>query len=431
MIRRVHIKGYKSLRDVEIELQPLTIVFGPNAAGKSNLFDALGLVSRIATSKTLREAFHQHRGAPLEAFYYADTGLEGLFKKKTAQFTIEVDIRLSEDVVKTVEDRVQQVREEVPGREDLAERPRRTVVERDLRYSVTIQIATDTGYLQVLSERLTALKADGTGEKRSRAAFISREGNKIRLRRERGAGRPTEYDVGLDYSLVSTPLYPPHYPHVSAFKEDLARWRFYYLEPGVMRKPTPIKVVDALGPEGADLAAFYNFLKSENPSSFNDINRALDQLVPTIRGLDVVRSNDGFLHLLIDEDGVFFSARVISEGTLRLLALLAITNSPTPPTVIGYEEPENGVHPRRLKLIADLLENAAIENRTQIIVNTHSPILPEYFDNDALFVCGKVGHETVIQKFTSDGLLFKAQEIRAAFDETPLSERILRGDFGG
>ncbi len=45
MIERVKAQGYKSLKDVEVELQPLTVIFGPNAAGKSNLFDALALLS--------------------------------------------------------------------------------------------------------------------------------------------------------------------------------------------------------------------------------------------------------------------------------------------------------------------------------------------------------------------------------------------------
>ena len=49
MIRRVFIKGYKSLRDVDLILSPLTVIIGPNASGKSNLLDALGLLSRIVT----------------------------------------------------------------------------------------------------------------------------------------------------------------------------------------------------------------------------------------------------------------------------------------------------------------------------------------------------------------------------------------------
>ena len=49
MLKRVHIKGYKSLQDVEIGLCPLVVLFGPNAAGKSNLLDALQLLSKLGT----------------------------------------------------------------------------------------------------------------------------------------------------------------------------------------------------------------------------------------------------------------------------------------------------------------------------------------------------------------------------------------------
>ncbi len=69
MIRRVHIAGYKSLRNVDIQLRPLTVLFGPNSAGKSNFLDALQLLSRVASSRTLSEAFEPpYRGTPLESF---------------------------------------------------------------------------------------------------------------------------------------------------------------------------------------------------------------------------------------------------------------------------------------------------------------------------------------------------------------------------
>ena len=57
MIRRIHIQRYKSLRDVDVTLKPLSVLFGPNAAGKSNFIDALQLLSRIAGSRSLKEAF--------------------------------------------------------------------------------------------------------------------------------------------------------------------------------------------------------------------------------------------------------------------------------------------------------------------------------------------------------------------------------------
>jgi hypothetical protein len=66
MIRRLKVRGYKSLKDVEVYFEPLSVIFGPNAAGKSNLLDALNMISRIVTRKNLKEAFEGQRGLPLE-----------------------------------------------------------------------------------------------------------------------------------------------------------------------------------------------------------------------------------------------------------------------------------------------------------------------------------------------------------------------------
>ena len=57
MLKRIKIRGYKSLLDLDVNLQPLCVLFGSNATGKSNFLDALQLLSRLATSATLRDAF--------------------------------------------------------------------------------------------------------------------------------------------------------------------------------------------------------------------------------------------------------------------------------------------------------------------------------------------------------------------------------------
>ena len=67
-------------------------------------------------------------------------------------------------------------------------------------------------------------------------------------------------------------------------------------------------------------------------------------------------------------------ARVLSEGTLRLLGLLALTGVEDAPALVGFEEPENGVHPRRIQLIAELRKTQEDpQGQTQKIVTTHSP----------------------------------------------------------
>jgi predicted ATPase len=426
MIRRVHVVGYKSLADVTIEFGPLTVIFGPNAAGKSNLFDALGLLGRMATRKTLREAFEDHRGLPIEAFRFGDGGLEGLLKQSAARFTIAADVELSPEVIETVERRIRQM-QDGGGNGAQDKSARRRVQESLLRYTLSVEMAPATGFLRVADERLVALNADGT-ESQRRTPFVEKVEDRLRLRLE-GQARPTDHELGLDYTLVSQPLYPPHYPHIAAFKEELSRWHFYYLEPDAMRREVPPGEVLNLRRDGADLAAFFKTLQARSPRQFADLNRSLSLLLPDVEELKLEPTRAGLLQLKIIERGIPFPAHLISEGTLRILGLLAITNPLAQSTVVGYEEPENGVHPRRLKLIAELLDNAA-ERGMQLLVNTHSPILPGYFDDEALVICRRHGRETEFVSFTSAGPLLRAQEIETALeDQTSLTERIIRGDF--
>lgn len=433
MITKVRIKGYKSLEDVSIELKPLTVFVGPNAAGKSNLFDALGLLSRMATRRTVKEAFDEHRGEPLETFFYGTKGLAGLLERETASFTIEVEVALSERIIEAVERQIRESREGLP-----AGVVRRRVLERRLRYAVTVGIQTRSGNLRVLDENLLALNQDGT-VKQSRKPFIEKSQSKLHLRLEGQASHPTYHDIGLDHALISRPLYPPHYPHVTAFREEASRWQFFYLEPHAMRADIPLKEVSRVRPNGGELAAFYNTLRLANNKQFEAIKRCLTSIIPTVEDLEVELSRQGDLQLRIVEGGTQFSSRIISEGTLRILGLLAITSSEA--TAIGYEEPENGVHPRRLQLIAGLLKNAterknATEtSETQVLVNTHSPELADFFcsigDSESIVVCQKEGVSTSFHPLKSLGPLFYHRDVDRALAETSFGQRLMRGDFGG
>src|SRR3990172_11371833 len=111
MLKRIKIRGYKSLIDVEVNLNPLSLLFGPNAAGKSNFLDALQLLSRIGSSRTLKEAFEPpYHGKPIESFTFGDNGIKGLLGEDAASFSIEVDVELSSTIMETVNRQIREMK---------------------------------------------------------------------------------------------------------------------------------------------------------------------------------------------------------------------------------------------------------------------------------------------------------------------------------
>ena len=86
MITQVEISGYKSLCDVKLTLRPLTVFVGPNASGKSNMFDALRLLSAMVTQPDLKTAFDAHRGIPVEAFF-TERGIQHSLSDQTVNVT--------------------------------------------------------------------------------------------------------------------------------------------------------------------------------------------------------------------------------------------------------------------------------------------------------------------------------------------------------
>ena len=431
MIRRVHIVGYKSLRNVEIRLRPLSVLFGPNSAGKSNFLDALQLLSRTASSRTLSEAFEPpYRGTPLESFSFGPRGLAGQLEKEHLSFSIEIDIELSARTLNRVEKQIAEMRKG----NGVESKPGNYIKERLLRYRIELEILPRSGILRVADEYLAALR-DDSDIKGSRKPFIERQGSRLRLRLE-GQAHPTDHEIGLDHTLISRPLYPPHYPHVAALRRELMDWAFFYFEPRErMRAVNPVKEVRHIGMMGEELAAFLNTLRAVDPKQFGAIEKSLRTLVPQVECIDVQPNALGEVELKLQENGVLVPARLASEGTLRMLGLLAVASASEPSTLIAFEEPENGIHPRRIRLVAEFLKTRTQMGGTQFIVTTHSPLLPDLLPAEALYVCHRKEDSTAIEPFSVPGPLFSRGAIERSLDDreeaVPISERILRGDFDG
>ena len=434
MLRRIQVRGYKSLRNVEVTLSNLCVLFGPNAAGKSNFLDCLQLLSKLGTARTIKEAFESpYRGKPLESFTFGKDGIKGSLAQERLAFSFEADVQLSQAVVEAVNRNIREMRRSTVQEPDSSENAKiiPAVRERNLRYRIEVEMLPRSGILRVADEYLTALTDKGEATTR-RKPFISRKGNRLHLRLE-GQAHPTYYERLLDHSILSLPHYPPHYPHLVAMRKELESWFFFYFEPRErMRAANPVKEVRHIGLMGEELASFLNTLKALDPRQFTAVEKALRTIMPSVEGIGVEVNSLGEIELTLREEGIPIPARVLSEGTLRILGLLALSGAKEQPSLVGFEEPENGIHPRRIQLVAELLKTRASFGETQYIVTTHSPLLPDLVSNKSLFVCKKTKGETSIEHFSPWGSLAKRTDIDSALmdeEELTISERMLRGDF--
>ncbi|MDM8548942.1 AAA family ATPase [Desulfobacterales bacterium HSG2] len=425
MLREIKIKGYKSLIDVDVRLSPLSVLFGANAAGKSNFLDALQLLSGMAAGRTLKDAFEPpYRGRPLESFTFGNEGIRGLLTRKTVSLSMEADVELSDAVAESVNRQICELPSGLKHDET-------SVREKYLRYRIEIEMFPKSGELRVTDEYLAALDKDGKVS-RKRRPFLEKIRDQLYLRTE-GHAHQTCYDQHPDHSILSVPLYPHLYPHLTAMRQELAGWSFFYFEPRErMRAPSPIRETRNIGPMGNELASFLNTLRVQNKYQFNAIEKALRMFIPNVTGIDVGPNDLGEVELRLMENETPVPTRVLSEGTLRLIGLLALNGSQEPPALLGLEEPENGVHPRRIRMIADLLETRAATGRTQLIVTTHTPILADMLCDENLFVCRKESEGTVIEPLCSWGNMRPENDTDKAQDteDISVSELILRGDFG-
>lgn len=399
MLKRLSVRNFKSLRQVEVKLPRFSVLFGPNAAGKSNLVEAIRVLSFIGTQRTLADAFAGSiRGYALEAFAMPPGGIADLVATETASCALEADLA-------------------VPTRNGGADTA--------YQYKIEVEINTRSGALANRHEFLSALSV--SGEPKGRPA-IQPEGGRALIRRQTGGGRPREEQLGQGYAVLSDRRFvAPAHRTIDAVRTELQDWRAYYFSPAAMRTATPPHSVPDIGIAGEFLGPFLYRLKSEHPRRFDAVARALRSIVPSIEAVDIsLDTNRGILDLWIRQDGVFYSSRVVSEGTLRVLSLCTLAVNPWSSSLLAFEEPENGVHPRRIELVARMLTSLALDENRQVVVTTHSPLFcgavlreaRSRSTNDVgLFSVRRSGHQTDVRAF-DPGPLFADRLISESLSES-------------
>ncbi len=302
MLESISIKGFKSLRQVtDLRLPRLAVLFGPNAAGKSNFLDALQALSRLGTLRTVSDAIQDPiRGYPIEAFSFPAEGLPGLLSQDSVSFSLGGLLSVTKDKSTTSE---------------------------NYKYTVCVKGDPRSGSLSIADERLDVLSSRGT----PRSTPIEQVEGQLRIRRRSKPANPRTERIGLPYTILSDPRWSgAEYRAIERCRRELLDWRTYYLDPRVaMRRATTPADVQDIGVLGENIAPFLYRLRSERAKDFSTVVRTLRTIIPSVDDVAVdLDQRRGTLDITVRQNGTEYSSRIISEGTLRVLRYVRLSSIP-------------------------------------------------------------------------------------------------------
>ena len=186
--------------------------------------------------------------------------------------------------------------------------------------------------------------------------------------------------------------------------------RVFSLDAAAIAVPAPVKDVE-LAHNGAGLAAVLDALRDNAPERFDAINAELGRWLPEFDSILFDRPSEGNKSIALrTRIGQYkIPARDLSQGTLIALALLTLAYLPQPPSVVGLEEPDRGMHPHLLRNVQSAIYRLAYpENYSekrepvQVIATTHSPYFLDLFKDhpEEIVVANKVDGNIRFQRLT-------------------------------
>ncbi|KYF92114.1 hypothetical protein BE20_32605 [Sorangium cellulosum] len=415
MITRFEVDGFKSLRDFAVDLEPLTVFVGPNGAGKSNLLEAIGLLGRLA-SMSVEEAFKLGRGRVVDQF-----SLSGGEAGRTIRFAVEVLLRGSPEASAEgtpPPDRyryelVIERRERPSGVEEL------TVAEEHL---LVVSESKDPARQRIIfrqkeqdqRERRVAIASDLQGREEStfrcphtHSALGSKLASAERYYLQFDLDEETRHQLAklkelidphtAEYGLIKPILDAKiqklgidtsrtreagWYAVITALTDELSRFRLFQIDAARLRDASERIASTMLAPDASNLPTVLADLPGP---VLGEIRADLVSLIPGLAGFDIIPDEASFRIEFKLSGGERLPARLASDGTLRALALLTALRVQPRPSVLGVEEPENGIYPGRLRTLLSLLRESAAPDgddpagaalpSTQLLLTSHSPVV--------------------------------------------------------
>ncbi len=329
-LKEVTVEGYRSLKALRFAIEPLTVLVGRNAAGKTNLYRALSLLQAAAEGSICRRIAEE---GGVESVLWAGPR-EKLAQKLVlgAQFE-ELEYRIEIGL---------------PG---LAEQ------------------ALDMEPM-VRHERLALTYRDIT------VVLLERKGPLLWLRDDRGNTQRHERKLLASETALAAIRDGGRYPELALVRQEMQSWRFYHDirtdEGAPVRNPSPALSAPTMSSDGSDLAAVFATLAYVK-QDMGAVKTAIEDAFP--RAELIVSALDGkcrFAMRFPDMDRPF-AAHELSDGTLRYLYLMGALLGYRLPPFIAINEPEASLHVNLLPPLARLIARTA--ETSQVWVVTHSETL--------------------------------------------------------
>jgi len=350
----IKIRGYRPFGEILFRFKPLQVIVGANGSGKSSLFEFL---------KFMRNACHQE--IPPEIV--EGTIGQQIFHKPGPDrlwWNAEIDLRQID---------LLNYEGELMG----------PVGSIKINYERVVMNPPEPG---IFGYTFLDFK-NGKGR-------VSDPDDKKFKRKEWNLKKPNQLGLGAitDSTLIT----------LFNLREYIRGWRFYnsfHINNERIRKSVPTSQEPILHEDAGNLSAVLFNLMTEHPESFEELKAVIKSAIPGFRDLNVkARGGPGEVIAFWQEENIDtdLSLADLSDGTLRFIAWATLCVMPSPPTLICIDEPDQGVHPRTLPILAGLFEKAA--QRTQVILATHASYFLTQFDLKNIAVMKKVSGESLFVK---------------------------------
>ncbi len=375
MIRRIEALGYRSLRYVSQSLTDFEILVGPNASGKTSFLDVpafLGDVLRVGPTKAILG--DRRAGLPPRA-----TDPQHLvWMREGTRFELAIELEIPTTI-----------RSALPAEDFLT-----------CRYEIAVGQKVESSDISLLAETLwlqPAFSRDGQTEQRDLFPMpIAAPSHIVHTRTPHGWKRVVNKveESGNDYFSAETSGWNnlfrlgPSRSALANLPEDeakfpVATWAKRVLQEGTqrialnseaMRRPSPPGETSAFSPDGSNLPWVVHGLEHESPAQIGRWTEHIRTVLPDVSTVTTrERPEDRHRYLVIKyHSGLEAPSWVISDGTLRLLALTLMAYLPVTEGVYLIEEPENGIHPKAVEAVFQSLSSVYA---AQVLCATHSPVM--------------------------------------------------------